>query len=119
MVSVLVVDHPPAVRRSLSARLSLEPDIVVVAEAGDVLAAADRAQALRPSVVVLDAEMPNLDVREAVRLICAQAPASACVVLSLYPDAVRRVLGPETARSVGKGEGTAALLDAIRSAAGR
>jgi NarL family two-component system response regulator LiaR len=36
MVRLLLVDHPPAVRRTLRAYLALAPDLAVVGEADDV-----------------------------------------------------------------------------------
>jgi chemotaxis response regulator CheB len=122
MVSVLVVEHPPAVRRTLCARLALEPDLVVVAEAGDAPSAVGLARAHRPDVVLLDAEMPHLDLREAVLAIGNEPAAGAVVVLSLDPAGAARALGDAAAGAavcVGKGEGTAALPAAIRAAAGR
>jgi DNA-binding NarL/FixJ family response regulator len=121
MVSILVVEHPPAVRRTLSARLALEADLAVVAEAGDAPSAAALAGAHRPDVVLLDAEMPHLDLRAAVRAIGAESAGSAYVVLSLDPTGTARLLrtGAAGAVHVGKDEGTAALPAAIRQAAGR
>src|SRR5262245_15865574 len=119
MVRILVVEHPPAVRRTLSARLTLEPDLAVVAQAGDAPSAAALALQHRPDVVLLDAEMPHLDLREALRAIGAQSAASAYVVLSLDPAGAARILGigANGAVYVGKDEGTAALPAAIRRAA--
>src|SRR5215208_6772456 len=48
MINLLLVDHPPAIRRTLRARLSLEPDIAVVGEADDAASAGGVAQELRP-----------------------------------------------------------------------
>ena len=117
MISILLVEHPPAVRRTLRDRLSIEPDMEVTGEAVDGPSGADLAEALRPDVVLLDAEMPDLDVGEAVCTLRGRSPSSAAVVLSLHPAAVTRALGAGAALVVGKHEGTAALLAAIRSAA--
>jgi DNA-binding NarL/FixJ family response regulator len=117
MISILLVEHPPAVRRTLRARLSLEPDIAVVGEADGTPSAVGLAQELRPDVVLLDAEMPDLDVGEAVRALRERSPSSAAVILSLHPSSVARALGAGAAPVVGKHEGIAVLLAAIRSAA--
>jgi DNA-binding NarL/FixJ family response regulator len=117
VISLVLVEHPPVVRQTLRARLSLEGDIQIVGEAGDAACAADLATSLGPDVVLLDAEMPHLDLRSTVRELGERAPSSAVVVLTLEPDWARRELPSVTA--VGKHEGTGALLAAIRSAGRR
>ena len=112
MIHLLLVDHPPAVRRTLRAYLSLEPEVAVVGEADDVPTALGLAQALQPDVVLLDAEMPDVDVRETVGLLRARSPASTVVILSLNPAALARTLGAGTVVLVGKHEGAAGLLAA-------
>src|SRR4029453_13699103 len=67
-----------------------------------------------PDVVLLDAEMPDLDVPAAVRLLRARSPASAIVVLSLNPAAGARARPEGAVVVVGKHEGTAGLLAATR-----
>jgi DNA-binding NarL/FixJ family response regulator len=116
---VLLVEHPPAVCGPLQARLALEPDLKVIGEAGDGPTAAQLAQTLAPHVVVVDAEMPGLDVRRTVRAIRELSPSTAVVVLSVHASAVRRSLGAEPTSVVGKHEGVAPLLAAIRNAGSR
>ena len=61
IITVLLVDDQPTVRHGLRMRLELEPDIIVVGEAGDGAAALDMTTALHPDVVVMDVEMPEMD----------------------------------------------------------
>jgi DNA-binding NarL/FixJ family response regulator len=77
-------------------------------------AALGLAQALQPDVVLLDAEMPDLRLRDAVGLLRTRSPSSRVVALSLDPIAVARSLGGGAATPIGKHEGTAGLLAAVR-----
>jgi DNA-binding NarL/FixJ family response regulator len=113
-ISVVLVEHPPAVRQTLKDRLSLEGDIEIVGEASDASSAAELAASLHPYVVLLDAEMPHLDARSTVRSLAARAPDCAIVIITLEPSRARGELPGVTV--VGKHEGIRALLGAIRSA---
>ena len=116
MIEILVVEHPPAVCRTLCVRLSIEPDMVVVGAADGGDSAVRLARALQPRVVLLDAEMPNLDLRGTVQAI-RSVVAARLVVLTLHPAGVTQALALEEAIVVGKHEGSPALLSAIRRAA--
>jgi DNA-binding NarL/FixJ family response regulator len=113
-ISVVLVEHPPAVRQTLKARLSLEDDLRIVGEASDAAYGAELAMSLAPAVVLLDAEMPHLDLQSTVRALTESAPACAIVILTLEPARARRELPSVTV--VGKHQGTGALLAAIRAA---
>jgi two-component system response regulator DevR len=116
MISILLVEHPPAVRRTLCVRLEIEPDLTLVGEADDLDSALVQGTVLRPHVIVLDAEMAGLDMARAAEQIAACCPASAVVVLGLDTAALKRRLA-SSAAVVSKLEGAGALLAAIRSAA--
>ncbi len=58
---VLLVDDEPRVRAGLRSTLAAQPDLVVVGEAGDGIAAVDAIERLRPELVFLDVQMPGLD----------------------------------------------------------
>ncbi len=117
MTDILLIEHPPAIRRTLSARLSLEPDLSVVGETGDVAAALDLAERLRPAVILVDAEMPNLHLADTVEQLARRAPTCSLVVLSLNPSGVARLLPAGSVTVVGKHDGIGALLAAVRGAA--
>jgi DNA-binding NarL/FixJ family response regulator len=60
-ITVLVADDQPLMRAALRACLSTDPGIEVVGEAVDGRDAVERAQRLRPDVVLMDVRMPHLD----------------------------------------------------------
>jgi CheY-like chemotaxis protein len=120
-IRVLLVDDQSNVRRGLTMRLSLEPDIEVVGEAADGKAAVEAAQRLQPSVVLMDVEMPELDGIAATTEIRTALPRTAVVILTLHDDAATRARAEAAgaASFVPKHRMDGVLLDAIRRAAGR
>jgi DNA-binding NarL/FixJ family response regulator len=116
MISIVLVASPPVVRQALRARLSLETDLTIVGEAVDAGQGIGLVQALQPSVVLIDAETPNLDCLALVLAIAGPDHGSGIVVLSLHKRAVEQSLEHTAARVVGKHEGLGALVDAIRAA---
>jgi DNA-binding NarL/FixJ family response regulator len=118
VITLLVLEYPPIIRRALVARLLLEADLRVLAEADHASVAGRRAQALRPDVVLVDAQMPNLDVSVTVRQLRARSPSSRIVLLSLDSCPVPRDLDGDAPLVVGKHEGFEALLIAIRGVPG-
>jgi two-component system LytT family response regulator len=57
----LVVDDEPLARKALLRLLRNEPDVSVVAQCGDGEAAVEAIQRLRPDLVFLDVQMPEMD----------------------------------------------------------
>jgi DNA-binding NarL/FixJ family response regulator len=90
MIRVLLVDDQLSVRIGLRMRLALEPDVVIVGEAGDGEAALSLAQTLHPDVIVMDVQMPRMDGLAATAALRTVAPESNVVILSLYDDAITR-----------------------------
>jgi DNA-binding NarL/FixJ family response regulator len=71
VITVLLADDQALVRAGFRALLNAEPDIRVVAEAADGLAAVNQAQQTRPDVVLMDIRMPGVDGLEATKRIAA------------------------------------------------
>lgn len=118
-IRVLLVDDQPTVRQGLRLRIETEPDISIVGEAGDGMAALDLAAKLRPDAIVMDVMMPGMDGIETTRKLRDAVPECNVVILSLHDEASTRsrALDAGAVSYVAKHEAERLLLDAIRQAA--
>jgi len=78
---VLVCDDQALIRTGFATIIDAQPDLEVVGECGDGLAAIDLAGRLRPDVVVMDVRMPVLDGIEATRRLAGSGVAEPVKVL--------------------------------------
>ena len=83
-ISVLLADDQPLLRRGFRMILEAEPDMIVVAEAGDGEEAADLARRHGPDVVLMDIRMPGTDGIEATRCITASDARVRVLVLTTF-----------------------------------
>src|SRR5215510_3322458 len=83
-IRALVADDQAMVRAGFRMLLSQEPDIQVVAEAGNGLEAVEQAALVRPTVVLMDIRMPALDGLEATRRIIAADGAARILILTTF-----------------------------------
>jgi DNA-binding NarL/FixJ family response regulator len=86
MIRVLIADDHLVVRQGLRTFLDLQPDIEVVAEAGDGAEALAAAIEHQPDVVLIDVVMPNVDGIEALRGLRERVPSARAIVLSSFID---------------------------------
>lgn len=86
MIDVLIADDHGIVRSGLAMLIDRQPDMRVVAEADDGIAAVERALAERPDVAVLDVTMPGRTGTQAARQLHAHAPAIRLLMLSMHED---------------------------------
>ena len=121
MIRVLLVDDQPAVRRGLRFRFQLEPDIQVVGEAGSGQEALQLVQALTPTVVLMDVEMPEMDGISTTTALRTLGGSSSVVILSIHDDALTRARAQAAgaAAFVAKGGAVDLLITTIRQVAGQ
>lgn len=86
MIRVLLVDDHGMVREGLKIYLATEAEIEVVGEAEDGAAAAVKAAALKPDVILMDLLMPGVDGVEGTKLCLSASPGSRVVVLTSKAD---------------------------------
>ena len=116
IVRVLVADDQAMVRAGFRMLLSREEDIEVVGEAANGAAAVREAERLRPSVVLMDIRMPELDGLEATRRILAGDPQARVLVLTTFDldEYVYEALRAGASGFVLKDDPPESLLAAIR-----
>ncbi|MET8957374.1 response regulator transcription factor [Streptomyces sp. NPDC004533] len=81
---ILLVDDQPMIRTGLRLILEAEPDLTVVGESGDGLAAVEDTHSLQPDVVLMDIRMPRLDGVEATRRILKTQSATRVIILTTF-----------------------------------
>ena len=115
---ILVVDDQVAVRRAVCSLLRSQPDFEVTCEAADGLEAIQKAQELRPDVIVLDISMPELNGLQAARQIRQVAPESEIVFLSQHraSDIIHEALAIGARGYVCKSHIASDLVDVVRAA---
>jgi len=85
-IRVLIVDDSAVVRQALSEALSSDPEIEVIATAGDPFVAADRIAEEVPDVVTLDIEMPRMDGLTFLKKLMSQHPIPVVICSSLAEE---------------------------------
>lgn len=118
--TVVLADDHVVVRSGLRLLLESEQAIEVVAEAGDVTAAVEAVERLRPDVLVLDLHMPGEPSLPAIPRLRASCPETSVVVLTAQRDpsyageALRLGATGYVPKEAAGGHLLAAILTAVR-----
>lgn len=86
LIRVLLVDDHALVRLGFRRLLEDDPEITVVAEAGDGSEAVELARRHNPDVVVMDYALPGINGALATRLIRDAAPETRVLILSMHSE---------------------------------
>jgi DNA-binding NarL/FixJ family response regulator len=115
-IRILIADDHPIVREGLIAVLETQPDFEIAGEAASGAQAVERAAALRPDVILLDLELPEIDGVAALRAIRAADPSAKVIIFTAF-DTDERILAAVQAGAQGyllKGAPREELFQAIR-----
>lgn len=85
-IRILIADDHPVFRYGLKALIDTQPDLAVVAEAGDGTAAVELARRHHPDIVLLDINMPGLNGIAAAAAIRDASPESGILIVSMLDD---------------------------------
>jgi DNA-binding NarL/FixJ family response regulator len=116
-IRILVADDHPMLREGLVAVLSTQPDFDVIGEAADGAEVVRLAEALRPDVILLDLEMPDVDGVAALEGLRDAGSEARAVVFTAY-DTDERILRSLRAGARGyllKGASRQEIFDAVRT----
>jgi DNA-binding NarL/FixJ family response regulator len=113
--TILVVDDNPSIRAGLRQWIENSANLKVCSEAADGAEAVKEAVKERPSLILMDLSMPNMNGMEAASTIRNLLPGVRIVIFTLFAD----LIGHSLARFAGvdliipKSEGAPALMEAL------
>jgi DNA-binding NarL/FixJ family response regulator len=118
-IRILIADDHGVVREGLRAVLGSESDMEVVSEAATGKEVVERAAELRPDVILMDIQMPELNGIEATRRILEANPDVGVVVLTMFEDddSVFSVMRAGARGYVLKGAPPSEILKVVRAVA--
>ena len=115
-IRVLVVDDHPIVRKGIRALLEECEDIQFAGEASNGLEAIQRAESVKPDVILMDLLMPEMDGIQAIRHITAGHPDICILVITTFSgdDQVFPAIKAGAHGYLLKDSGSGQLVQAIR-----
>lgn len=94
-ITILLVDDIPETRENIKKLLAFEADMKVVGGAGNGREGVEMAKELKPDIIIMDINMPDMDGLQATSLITKSVPQAAVIIMSVQDetDYMRRAMG--------------------------
>jgi two-component system nitrate/nitrite response regulator NarL len=86
MIKVMLVDDHPLFREGVRARLSLCDEIMLVGEAENGLQLLEKLDELRPDVVLMDINMPEMNGMDVLEVVAEKKIHTKFIILSMHDD---------------------------------
>jgi two-component system, NarL family, response regulator NreC len=114
-IRVVIADDHAVLRAGLRMLINTQPDMMIVAEAGDGLEAVRQATKTKPDVVVMDITMPAMGGIQAIEQIRQALPQTQILVLTMHDDTayLRSALAAGASGYVVKKSADSELISAI------
>ena len=117
-IKVLIVDHCPVVRDALGRILKGTPDLQVLGEAATGGEAISLVKGLAPDVVLMDAQLPDMEGVEATRTVKETCPHVKVILTTVHASYIEAALAAGADRYLMKDCTWRELVAAIREVAG-
>jgi DNA-binding NarL/FixJ family response regulator len=113
---ILIVDDHPVFRRGIAALISEQKDLSVCGEADSAAHALEAMRRLKPDIALLDISMPGTNGIELIKLMMAEQPKLAVLMLSMHDESLYalRALRAGAKGYVMKAEAMNLVLTALR-----
>jgi DNA-binding NarL/FixJ family response regulator len=113
---IFIVDDHPIMRQGLAQLINHEPDMQVIGEAADALAAHAGIVELKPDLAIIDISLPGKNGLELIKDIRANTRTVSLLIHSMHDESlyVERVLRAGAQGYIMKQEGGKRVMDAIR-----
>jgi DNA-binding NarL/FixJ family response regulator len=117
-VKILIADDHQIVREGLRAMFEKQAEMEVVGEAQDGTTAVKLACELKPDVIILDVNMPEMDGIDATRHLLKELPDTKIIALSMYSKRtyIKKMLEAGASGYVLKGGAFTELVEAVNTA---
>lgn len=94
VITILLVDDIPEARENIKKLLAFEPDFRVIGSVGTGREGVAMAKEMKPNIVIMDINMPDMDGIQATSLITESVPTAAVIMMSVQndPDYLRRAM---------------------------
>jgi pilus assembly protein CpaE len=94
IITIILVDDIPETRENIKKLLAFEPDFKVVGTAGTGREGVALAQDVKPDIIIMDINMPDMDGIQATTQITEAVPTAAVIMMSVQndPDYLRRAM---------------------------